>query len=178
MLSVYLTAICSCIFFIIIFAISSADSITISYQNNNLKMGHTPLMLFKNALVANWIFIVLCGSLLLLITIVRTHRIAGPLFRFEKALDSMNRKVLIDEIHLRSKDEGKELADKINTFNFQLSKDLNTARNYSSAIAEQLQQNSMNWGKMPPEEAASLFRAIQENNENLKAILDSYTYQQ
>ncbi|OCC15639.1 hypothetical protein DBT_0990 [Dissulfuribacter thermophilus] len=47
----------------------------------------------------------------------QTHRTAGPLYRFEKVLDEMNSGKIGFSVKLREKDEAKELADKLTSFN-------------------------------------------------------------
>jgi sensor histidine kinase YesM len=47
-------------------------------------------------------------------TIVFTHRIAGPIYRFELTLDRLNQGEDVPLIKLRPGDELKELAEKIN----------------------------------------------------------------
>ncbi len=174
-LAVFLAVIISCLFFIVIFALFSADTLTISYENNELQMGQTPSMLFKNALAANWLFLVTSGTLLVIAAIIWTHRIAGPLFRFEKTLDSMNRRNLGDTIHLRGKDEGKDLATKINTFNHSLSEDLRAVKKHTSAINDLvIQYSSIDSTTYHKEDIDSICKAIQNNNDKLRALLKPY----
>ncbi len=174
-LAVFLAVIISCLFFIVIFGLFSADTMTISYENNELQMGQTPVMLFKNALAANWLFLVTCGSLVVIAAIIGTHRIAGPLFRFEKTLDSMNKRNLSNTIHLRGKDEGKDLASKINDFNHALSEDLRTAKKYSGAINDLIiQYGSIDGSTHNKEDIDSINNAIQKNNDKIRALLKPY----
>ncbi|RPH38875.1 MAG: methyl-accepting chemotaxis protein [Desulfobulbaceae bacterium] len=129
-----------CLLFIILLGIISADTLTISYSNHDLQMGQTPIMLLKNVIAANWIFLIIGGSLLILAAMMITHRIAGPLFRFEKALDNMIAGNLNDIIHLREHDEGKDLAEKINIFNHGLSQALHTISTESGVVTDLLAQ--------------------------------------
>jgi methyl-accepting chemotaxis protein len=130
---------------------------TISYSNNDLQMGQTPIMLLKKAIAANWVFLIIGGSVLVLLAMIGTHRIAGPLFRFEKALDNMINGNLSDTIHLRSTDEGKDLARKINDFNKLLSAKINDINKCSTAVNDLLNQLQANEpAKVAPEELASI----------------------
>ena len=173
-LAVFLAAILSCVAFILIFGLMSSNSLTISYSNNDLQMGQTPLMLLKNALIANWIFIVICGTLIVLATVIGSHRIAGPIFRLEKALDSMNKRNLDDTIHLRGKDEGKELAEKINNFNKVLSSDLTNMKRHISALNDLLNHYEALGIDTTSEDTASIYRSIRINTNRLKDIVASY----
>ncbi len=174
-LAVFLAVTLSCLFYIVIFGFFSADTMTISYKNNDLQMGQTPSMLFKNALAANWIFLLTCGTLLVIAAIIGTHRIAGPLFRFERTMDNMNQRNLNDSIILREKDEGKELAAKINSFNSLLSEDISSLRRHSRAINDLLSQyTALSSAKLSEEEISSICQAIKTNNDKISNCLDAY----
>jgi methyl-accepting chemotaxis protein len=172
-LALFLAVTLGCLIFIVIFGIFSADTMTISYENSDLKMGKTPAMLFKNALAANWIFLIICGTLLVIAAIIGTHRIAGPIYRFEKALDSMVEKDLSDKVYLRGKDEGKELAQKINIFNTTLSEDIKQLNRRSRAINDLINQY-YSLHCLSPEEIDSIYKAIKNNNDKIKNILVTY----
>ena len=139
-LGFFLFVIGSIILFAIILAMFSADSMTMSYKNNNLQLGQTPVMLLKDALAANWVFIIFGGSLLVVAALFISHRIAGPQFRFEKALKNMNDGNLNDTIHLRTNDEGNTLATHINSFNSQLSQKIREIDRHAEAIEKLLKQ--------------------------------------
>lgn len=171
-LAIFISVLGSCLIFILLFGLFSADTMTISYNNNTLKMGQTPIMLLKNAIAANWVFIVIGGTLLVILAMIGTHRIAGPLFRFEKALDNMERGDLSDTIYLRKTDEGQDLAQKINTFNKILSARIADITRHSTAVNDllcQLQTNKTS--RLPPEEIESICRAIENNNDKIREIV-------
>jgi signal transduction histidine kinase len=149
---------------------------TISYSNNSLQMGQTPMMLFKKAIAANWIFLVIGGTLLVILAMIATHRIAGPLFRFEKALDTMGRGDLSDTIHLRNTDEGKELARKINNFNKVLSEKIDAISKHSIVINDLLNQlRAGGTENIHPDEIKLICQAIEKNNNNILEISEFFT---
>lgn len=165
-----------CLLFIVLLGIFSADSLTITYNNHDIQFGQTPFMLLQNTLAAHWIFIVLGSSVLVLAAMLLTHRIAGPLFRFEKALDSMNAGHLDDTIYLRDKDEGKELAVKINEFNSQLSLSLRSVRNNTVALAALIEQAERAQSTDSDlERLKSIFWAMREHNRKIIAACDLFT---
>ena len=164
-----------CLFFIVLLGLFSADSMTISYNNHDIQFGQTPFMLIKSVLAAHWIFIVLGGAFLVLAAMLITHRIAGPIFRFEKALDSMNSGNLCDTIYLRGKDEGKELAEKINTFNLQLSQSLKAIRSNATAITTLINEAERGvTQQIDAESLKSILWAIQEHNQKTVVVCDTY----
>ncbi len=160
----------------VMFTIFSADTLTISYTNHDLQFGQTPLMLVKQALTANWILIALGGTVLVVVAMIFSHRIAGPLFRFEKTLDNMIAGRLDDQIHLRGADEGKELAGKINQFNAELSKSLRTINHNTKAIESLIEQaTTLNLPDNDKEILAGLYWSMQEHNRKIKTTCDAYT---
>lgn len=167
-----------CLLFILLLGIFSADTMTISYNNHDLQLGQTPIVLLKKVLTAHWVFLVL-GSVFLVITAMFiTHRIAGPLFRFEKALDNMLDRRLDDTIFLRSKDEGKDLARKINAFNEDLSISLKNLQAHSEAIAGLLEQARTKTLSLSPtelEDLQGIYWSMDEKNKRIKVICSAYT---
>jgi methyl-accepting chemotaxis protein len=167
-----------CLLFILLLGFFSADSMTISYNNHDLQLGQTPIVLLKKVLAAHWVFLVL-GSVFLVITAMFiTHRIAGPLFRFEKALDNMLEKRLDDTIFLRSKDEGKDLAKKINAFNEDLSISLKNLQAHSEAIAgllDQARTKTLNLSPAELDDLQGIYWSMDEKNKRIKVICSAYT---
>lgn len=167
-----------CLFFMILLGAFSADTLTISYNNNDLELGQTPVVLLKEILAAHWIFIISGSVFIIIAAMLITHRIAGPMFRFEKSLDGMLKNNLSDTIYLRNKDEGKELAKKINDFNQNLSltlKNLNAHSDAISALLDQANANISNISAEEMEELKGIFWSVEENNKKIRAICNSYT---
>ncbi len=121
--------------FSLVFSFLSSNSLSIVYDNYHLKLGTTPGILLNRILSTQWFFVVIGGCITIVVTLLLTHRIAGPFYRFEKTLDAMGQKDLSINIVLREKDEGKALAEKINSFNQMVSKELNEIRVSSESIA-------------------------------------------
>ena len=175
-LGFFLFVIGSIILFTVILGMFSADSMTMSYKNNNLQLGQTPVMLLKNVLAANWVFIIFGGSLLVLAALFISHRIAGPQFRFEKALKNMTDGNLNDTIHLRTNDEGSALATEINSFNSQLSKKIMDIDKHSQSIDELIEQ--MDQTDAPSVSKDSLvesYNSIRKHNDAIRKVTTSFT---
>ena len=167
-----------CIFFLVILGLFSADTLTISYNNHDLQLGQTPIMLLKKTLAAHWVFIVFGSAFLVAAAMLLTHRIAGPLFRLEKALDNMLQGKLDDTIYLRTNDEGKDLAKKINDFNTDLSLAVKNLQGNAEAIADLLEQarlKAQGLSQEQQEELQVIYWNIDEKNKRTKAICSSYT---
>lgn len=175
-LSSFLFVCGGCLLFIVLLGFFSADSLTISYADHDLKFGQTPFMLIQQVLTANWILIVIGGTFLVISSMVLSHRIAGPLYRFEKALDNMLTGRLDETIHLRNKDEGQELAAKINQLNSTLSQSLRTINLNTTALETLIEQAStQNLPKEQRESLAGLCWSMQEHNRKIQNACRDYT---
>lgn len=136
------------------------------------------LLLLKEFLSANWLLLVASALLLIVISLVLSHRIAGPLYRFERTLEHMLQGELSHTIVLRKNDEGQELATKINQFNFEMSQTLRGVKISSAAIENLLDQ--IGDLDLPPEhkeELASICWSAREQNRRVSGFCDTYTLQ-
>lgn len=155
----------------------SADTLTISYSDHDLELGQTPFMLFKEALKANWILFTLGSTFLVLGSMLLSHRIAGPIYRFEKTLDLMLSGKLTDVIHLREKDEGKELAEKINQFNFQLKDSYTSIYDSSEEITSLIQTlQELELSAEVKEQLGPLCKSLNNHNESIKKNCNSFDF--
>lgn len=175
-LAIFLLVFGACLIFAALLVFFTADSTTISYTNDNLEVSSTTWMLIKNVVVANWIFLIIGGTALILGAMVVTHRIAGPLVHFEKAIDAMADGDLSETIYLRKEDEGKDLAEKINHFNAVLSEKLDDISRCSDAIDDQLATfTSQAKPNVSSEEEIAICKIIKQHNEKLRAQLSYFT---
>ncbi len=178
-LAFFLAGLAGCISIILVLNFLSLDTLTISYQNNSLEMGQTPFMLLKNTLMANWLIMVIGGTVLVLAVIVGTHRIAGPLYRFEKTLSNMAKGRLNDTIILRKNDGGKTLARQINSFNNTLSSHIRQIHKDTSAIDSLIDEFEKPLDSSPSsEKVLQLLQAVKNNSATIKDTLNHYTCQE
>lgn len=175
-LGYFLFVIGGCLFFILLLGMLSADSLTINYTNHDLQMGKTPLVLVKEVITAHWIFLVTVGTILVIAAMFLTHRIAGPFYRFERTIDAMSSGILNEAIHLRKKDEGKDLANKINSFNTILSSKLRTIDQQSRAIeALYRQYHELADAQGNSDDVESILQSIKKHNDIIQEIGNSFT---
>ncbi|MCP3891951.1 MAG: methyl-accepting chemotaxis protein [Desulfobulbaceae bacterium] len=169
----FLFVICGCLFFILLLGLFSSDSCEIG----GTAIVHNPVDQIR-LIISSHLGLLAAGALTLLVCAISvTHRIAGPLFRFEKTLSNMEAGHLHDIISLRSKDEGQELAQKINSFNRTLSQNLTHVQNHSIAMTDLIAQVKMTSQNMPQEkrdEFNSLLWSLEEKNKKIGAICAYY----
>jgi methyl-accepting chemotaxis protein len=156
------------ILFSLVFSFFSSNTISIVYDDYHLKLGTTPGILIDRIFSAQWFFIVICGSAVILITLFLTHRVAGPFYRFEKSIDSMIAKDISFKIHLRKKDEGKNIARRLNSFNQMLSEQLAAMESINEEIRKLASDN-----KNPEQDT---FDLILEKSQKLDALINEFTF--
>jgi methyl-accepting chemotaxis protein len=145
--SFFVFVIAGSVIFTLIFSLLSANTLTIVYENYNVKIGKTPLILIKEILSAHWIFLVTAGMLVVALSMFLTHRFAGPLYRLEKSVEEMTGGDFSFRIRLRKKDEGKELAEGINQLISSISSNIREMRSLLGEIDTLLDKASQTSGR-------------------------------
>lgn len=92
----------------------SKDTLTSSFQRSRLVIENTALAILPSVLYTSLITVGVLTIAAIIVTLFVSHKIAGPMFRFEKELKEIGRGDLTKKIILRSKDQASELADSIN----------------------------------------------------------------
>ncbi|MBU1195127.1 MAG: methyl-accepting chemotaxis protein [Proteobacteria bacterium] len=166
------------ILFIGVFSLFSFNTFSIVYDNYHLQLGVTPGILFKEILSTQWLFVIFGGIVVVIITLIFTHRVAGPFYRFEKTLDEMMEGDISHKIVLRQKDEGKELAQKINAFNFILGDKLSLIENFNSNIAVLSLQLKKQLEESDPDiqKSVTLINEILDSQKNIQTMINDYTF--
>jgi methyl-accepting chemotaxis protein len=130
----FLTILLSAVVFTIILSIFSAHTITITYRDSFLRIEKTPKALFYEILRAHGLYIFLIGLGISVLSLFLSHRIAGPLYRFERSVEEITKGNLTFRIRLRKKDEAQELANSMNRMIEELSSRISLIK----GIAEEL----------------------------------------
>jgi hypothetical protein len=174
-LGYFLFVAAGCSLFLVLFAALAAEPLVRFTDSSLPRFNEEPLLLLRRTFASHWIFFAF-GALLLGYSAIRiTHRIAGPLFNFERTLDQMLRRNLAREISLRCSDEGNELAAKINTFNTDLSRTLRMIGKQAEASAILLEQVRKTQLDAPEnDELNSLLWALEEKNKKIGRLYKSY----
>ncbi|MBU0483658.1 MAG: hypothetical protein KKB30_03995 [Proteobacteria bacterium] len=121
MFNFYLMLVLLLLVFTVLLSYSTAQYLTITYENYSLQVASTPAMLFKHILAAIWIIMIPMGLFLAWAVMRYTHRVAGPLYKFEIILDQMSRGILDPQVRLREKDEGQQVVARLQAVNSFLS---------------------------------------------------------
>jgi len=93
----------------------SQDTLTSSFQQSRLVIKNTSLVILPAILYTSLITLALLTIATIVVTLFVSHKIAGPMFRFEKELKEIGTGDLTKKVRLREKDQAAELADCINS---------------------------------------------------------------
>lgn len=175
----FVLAILGSFLFVGVFSFFSSNTLSIVYENYHLQLGVTPEILLKKILSTQWLIILMGGLVVVIATLILTHRIAGPFYRFEKSLDEMIDGNISNKIVLRKKDEGKPLAQKINAFNYILSDKLVIMENFNSDIAAAVSriEEMLEKGDIDNDEIKSLLAGIDDSRKNIDTLIKDYTFE-
>lgn len=154
--SFFVFVIIGSIIFTLIFSLLSSNTLTIIYENSNLRIGKTPLILIKEILSAQWIFIATAGIAVVIVSMFLTHRFAGPIYRFEKSIEDMTKGNFNFQIRLRKKDEGKELAQMMNQLNDTFSSNIGEMRRVADEIDSRVEEAYKSIDRMEEGKEAAL----------------------
>ena len=166
----FLLVLFCCILYAAIFATFSTDSMTITYTDSNLSLGKTPIILFKEMLMAQGAFIVSGGVGVVLFALIISHHFAGPLHKLEmsvKRMEAGDHSILIS---LRPGDKGHELADSINRYNGKMSEDIGELQRSTTQLGKVLASIQADGDSVPAHVAEA-----EQLVDQIRIKLQSYT---
>lgn len=99
-----------------LFMFISKDTLTTAYYGTELRLERTGAFFFVSFLTITLIVGTAIGITGIFIFMYLSHRIAGPLHRFEKTVEEARRGNLAHRAHLRKSDELRELEEPMNGF--------------------------------------------------------------
>ncbi len=94
----------------------SQNTLTTGYVDAQLRIENTSSFFYPSMMVSNLLVVLIVGIIGLVGLIFISHKIAGPLYRFESSLKEISGGDLTHRIRTRKKDQLKDLADSLNEF--------------------------------------------------------------
>lgn len=92
----------------------SQDTLTSSFQQSRLVIKSTGLAILPSVVYTNLITLGLIAIATIIVTLFVSHKMAGPLFRFEKELQDIGEGDLTKQVILRQKDSIGDMAGCLN----------------------------------------------------------------
>ena len=98
----------------------SQGTLTSSFDNSRLVIRNTSFAILPAVILTNIITLVLITLSSIVVIIFISHKIAGPMFRFEKDLTDIGKGNLVKKIALRKKDQFTDIATSMNNMTMEL----------------------------------------------------------
>ena len=98
----------------------SHGTLTSSFDNSRLVIRNTSFAILPAVILTNIITLVLITLSSIVVIMFISHKIAGPMFRFEKDLIAIGKGNLVKKITLRTKDQFTEIATSMNNMTMDL----------------------------------------------------------
>jgi methyl-accepting chemotaxis protein len=99
----------------LLFFYNSRGTLTAGYTGSEVKLLQTGAYFLPSLLLSTVIIVIFSCIAGAIVLILISHRLAGPLFRFQATLDELCTGNLTRRFNLRDKDQFSDLADRINT---------------------------------------------------------------
>ncbi len=98
----------------------SQGTLTSSFEDSRLVIKQTSFAIMPMVIYTNLFTLVLITIAAIAVVLYISHRIAGPMFRFEKDLQEIGEGNLMKKISLRKKDQFTDMANSFNTMTSEL----------------------------------------------------------
>ncbi len=147
-----------------LFLYFSRGTFTTGYQGSELRIERTAVFFSPTLLIIGILVAVGVGLAGMVVFVLLSHRIAGPLYRVQKALHEIGQGDLTHRIRLRENDQLDELAQALNQFAQRMDEKL-------GSLQRELDQASAKFpDKDKPEEIAKLAEIVRR----LKEVTDTF----
>jgi methyl-accepting chemotaxis protein len=141
----------------------SKNTLTSSFEQSRLVIENTASAILPSVFLSHLIALVLIILLTIVITLLVSHKLAGPLFRFQKVLREIGEGNLTQSIKLRKNDQVKAIADSLDQMRVNLQKKILDVKEEVEQIIE-----STSGQDIPPDLSNRLDHLNQKIRNNFK----------
>jgi len=158
-----------------LFLYMSKGTLTTGYLGSELRIARTYDFFLPMLLLSNLIIVGISAVIGIAVFIFLSHRIAGPLYRFENILDAIKKGDLTQRFKLRENDQFVELANSINEHTDTLDKNMGHLK---AGVMEFSQLTSKMQTAMASDPSANkeLERLLQEMSKKLQELEGAANY--
>ena len=158
-----------------LFLYMSKGTLTTGYLGSELRIARTYDFFLPMLLLSNLIIVGISAVIGIAVLIFLSHRIAGPLYRFENILNSIKKGDLTQRFKLRENDQFVELANSINEHTDTLDKNMGHLK---AGVMEFSQLTSKMQTAMASDPSANkeLERLLQEMSKKLQELEGAANY--
>ena len=141
----------------------SKNTLTSSFEQSRLVIKNTASAILPSVFLSHLIALVLITLLTIVVTLLVSHKLAGPLFRFQKELKEIGDGDLSKVVKIRKKDQVKAMADSLNQMRANLQKKILDIKEEVEQIIE-----STSGQDIPPDLSKRLDHLNQKIRNNFK----------
>ena len=135
----------------------SRSTVTTTFENSRLIIKSTAEFILPAVLLSGAVVVLLVGLATVAITLIASHRIAGPIYRIKKDIQEVASGNLKKKFSLRPRDEVKDLAESLNEMTKTLKTDMEKVKRAVSEL-----------------ESTAGTEKFKEKIEEAKAVLSKY----
>jgi methyl-accepting chemotaxis protein len=135
----------------------SRGTLTSSFENSQLTIKNTAAAILPSILLCNLLTL---GLITIVLTLLVSHKLAGPMFRFQKEIEKMGAGNLTQKIQLRDKDQIESLAKSLDSMRGSLKEKIQTIRSDVAMILNTASSHDA------PQEVVEQLKHLQQQVEN------------
>jgi methyl-accepting chemotaxis protein len=120
--------------------LTTRGTLTTSFVDSRLVIQDTPLVILPSVVLTTVISILVVGIIAAIVMLLVSHKIAGPMFRFEKDIERITGGDLKSHINLRKGDQFQEMVKTLNTMIDSLNSKVSEIRH---DVAEQAENSAL-----------------------------------
>ncbi|MCC6544530.1 MAG: methyl-accepting chemotaxis protein [Nitrospirae bacterium] len=159
-----------------LFMYLSRGTLTTGFIGSDFRIARTSEFFLPTLLVSNLIIIVITAVIGITVLIYMSHRIAGPLYRFEKILDDVGRGDLTQRFKLRDKDQLSELSESITELTTAMDSRVSDIKFRTHELSGLLREikASESTGQSGSNSLDNLLREVTENVQALEEVVNYF----
>ena len=151
----------------------SKNALTTSFENSRLVIKSTSDYIFPGLLLGGLITTVIIAISASIVVILMTHRIAGPMYRFEKYIREVGSGKLCPDLRIRKKDQFQNMVDALNKMTDDLKLGLTEVNDVSSKLDKLIGElsDSSNMEILLREDIKKIVNELKKDKQNLSKAL-------
>lgn len=160
-----------CIIFGVSLYLFSKPTVTTSFENSRLVLKSTADFILPALVSTTIIVIIVTGIACIIVVLFISHKIAGPMYRFEKSTETIGAGDFTLVVRLRSHDELKALAKDFNDMIEKLRAHTVEIKELNNMLKDDIGDLNKIQGNYPEEEKVKLIEKIVKRQEELNKAL-------
>ena len=151
----------------------SKNALTTSFENSRLVIKSTSDYIFPGLLLGGLITAIITAISASIVVILMTHRIAGPMYRFEKYIKEVGSGKLCPDLRIRKKDQFQNMVDALNKMTDDLKLGLTEVNDVSSKLDKLIGElsDSSNMEILLREDIKKIVNELKKDKQNLSKAL-------